>query len=43
LTVYYFDRYPVDIPLDLTTADAEFALRIAEEVLAFVEEVISSA
>lgn len=43
LTVFYFDRYPADIPLDLTPEDAEFALRITEEILGFVEDIISSA
>ena len=42
LTVYYFDRYPSEIPLNLTEEDATFALAAAEKILKFVEEVISS-
>jgi len=40
LTVYYFDRYPADIPLNLTEEDAVFALETAENVLGFVENII---
>ena len=43
LTVYYFDRYPADIPLNLTEEDAAFALEIADKILRFVEEIISKA
>jgi HEPN domain-containing protein len=42
LTVYYFDRYPSEIPLNLTEEDAVFALAVAEKILKFVEEIISS-
>ncbi|MEA2076220.1 MAG: HEPN domain-containing protein [Euryarchaeota archaeon] len=42
LTVYYFDRYPAEIPLNLTEEDAAFALAVAEKILNFVEGVISS-
>lgn len=40
LSVYYFVRYPADIPLNLEEEDARFALRVAKEVLEFVEEII---
>jgi len=43
LTVYYFDRYPAGIPLNLTEEDAEFALETADKILRFVEEIISKA
>ena len=43
LTVYYFDRYPADIPLNLTEEDAAFALETADKILRFVEEIISTA
>lgn len=43
LTVYYFDRYPADIPLNLTEEDAAFALKTADKILRFVEEIISKA
>jgi HEPN domain-containing protein len=43
LTVYYFDRYPADIPLNLTEEDAKFALKTAEKVIKFVEGIISPA
>ena len=43
LSIYYLDRYPADIPLDLTEEDAEFALNTAEKVMKFVESIISSA
>jgi len=42
LTVYYLDRYPAEIPLNLTEEDAAFALAVAEKILKFVEGVISS-
>jgi len=42
LTVYYFDRYPSDVPLNLTKEDAEFALRIAGEILSVIENILSS-
>jgi len=42
LTVYYFDRYPADIPLNLTEEDAEFALKTAEKVTKFAEGILSS-
>ena len=42
LTVYYFDRYPSEIPLNLTEEDAAFALAVAEEILNFVEEILLS-
>lgn len=41
LTVYYFDRYPADIPLNLTEEDVEFAITVAEEVLELVEDIVS--
>lgn len=41
LTVYYFDRYPAEIPLNLTEEDAEFALKSAEKILGFAEGIIS--
>ncbi len=41
LTAYYFDRYPVEISLELTEEDAEFALKTADKILRFVEEIIS--
>ncbi len=43
LTVYYFDRYPADIPLNLTEEDAAFALETAEKILSSVEGIISKA
>ena len=43
LTVYYFYRYPADIPLNLTEEDAAFALETADKILRFVEEIISKA
>jgi HEPN domain-containing protein len=43
LTVYYFDRYPADVPLNLTEEDAAFALETADKILRFVEEKISKA
>jgi len=43
LTVYYFDRYPADIPLNLTEEDAAFALKTADKIIRFVEEIISKA
>ena len=43
LTVYYFDRYPADIPLNLIEGDAKFALETADKILKFVEEKISKA
>jgi len=43
LTVYYFDRYPADISLNLTEEDAKFALNTAEKIIKFVEGIISSA
>ena len=43
LTVYYFDRYPADIPLNLTEEDSTFALETADKILRFVEEIISTA
>ncbi len=42
LTVYYFDRYPSEIPLNLTEDDAIFALIAAEKILKFVKEIILS-
>jgi HEPN domain-containing protein len=42
LTVYYLDRYPSEIPLNLTEEDAAFALAAAERILKFVEGVILS-
>ncbi|MFH0775117.1 MAG: HEPN domain-containing protein [bacterium] len=42
LTIYYFDRYPADIPLNLTEEDATFALETADEILRFVDKVISN-
>ncbi|MDI6752657.1 MAG: HEPN domain-containing protein, partial [bacterium] len=41
LTVYYFDRYPTEIPLALSEEDATFALNTADEILQFVNEIIS--
>lgn len=41
LTVYYFDRYPADIPLDLGEEDAIFALETANEILQLVDKIIS--
>ena len=41
LTVYYFDRYPAEIPLGLSEEDATFALNTANEILRFVDKVIS--
>ena len=41
LTVYYFDRYPADIPLNLTVEDAEFALKTASKIIKFSEKIIS--
>lgn len=41
LTPFYFDRYPADIPLNLTEEDAAFALETADKILKFVEEIIS--
>lgn len=41
LTVYYFDRYPAEIPLALSEEDAAFALNTADEILRLVDEVIS--
>jgi len=43
LTVYYFDRYPADIPLNLTEKDAQFAVKIAGQILRFVGAIISKA
>lgn len=43
LTFYYFDRYPADIPLNLTEEDAASALETAEKILSFVEGIISKA
>ena len=43
LTVYCFERYPAEIPLNLTNKDAEFALETADEILRFVKEIISKA
>lgn len=43
LAAYYFDRYPADIPLNLTEEDAAFALETADKILSFVEEIISKA
>jgi len=43
LTVYYFDRYPADVPLNLTEEDAKFAIEVAEKILLFVEDIISKA
>ncbi len=42
LTVYYFDRYPSDIPLNLNKEDAEFALRVAGDILSAVDHILSS-
>lgn len=42
LNVYYFDRYPAEISLDLIEEDATFALAAAEKILNFVEGVIST-
>lgn len=42
LTVYYFDRYPGDIPLNLTLKDAEFALKTAQRIIKFVDDKISA-
>jgi len=42
LTVYYFDRYPSDVPLNLNKEDAKFALRVAGEILSVVENILSS-
>jgi HEPN domain-containing protein len=41
LTIYYFDRYPADIPLSLSEKDAKFAIEVAGRILLFVEEMIS--
>lgn len=43
LTVYYFDRYPADIPLSLSEEDAKFAIEAAKKILLFVDKVISKA
>ena len=37
LTVYYFDRYPAEIPLTLNEEDATFALDTADEILQLVD------
>ncbi len=42
LTVYYFDRYPSDVPLNLNKEDAEFALKVAGEILSVVDHILSS-
>ncbi len=41
LTIFYFDRYPTEIPLALSEEDATFALSTADEILRFVDEIIS--
>ena len=41
--IYYFERYPAEIPLNLTNKDAEFAIETAGEILRFVKEIISKA
>ncbi|MFQ6052506.1 MAG: HEPN domain-containing protein [Candidatus Hydrothermarchaeota archaeon] len=41
LTIYYFDRYPADIPLSLSEKDAKFAIEVAGRILLFVEKIIS--
>jgi HEPN domain-containing protein len=43
LTVYYFNRYPAEIPLDIDEEDATFALEVANKILRFVEDIISKA
>jgi len=43
LTVYYFGRYPADIPLSLSEEDAKFGIEVARRILLFVEEIISKA
>ena len=40
LTVYYFDRYPAEIPLTLNEEDATFALDTADEILQLVDEIL---
>ncbi len=41
LTVYYFDRYPAEIPLGITEEDVTFALNTADKILQLVDKIIS--